>query len=365
MTTTYNILGNRNPVLEIMRNDLTYRIQTIGDPHLGKLFKTGVPRDRLGSREIHVLNSFKEYLNKENIDLYVVLGDLFDKIQISNEVLTQAILILEESCNNNLDKSYYVLSGNHDLSKDVSKVSSFVLLERYFSNSGNTPNLHFITDSSDFKVLENLSTLLYFSNYDPFDSVYNPFTNDSISDEYNLSIAFGHWDTVDYGSSKFKSHQLSEDFVSNFDLVVTGHEHKPTQKDIQNTTVVVSGSLQPYAFGEDIREDGNLYVSLNIDEISKILEKNPKAFVNSNVRVFYKISQPLIEPFDCYSLSYKLIDDKPIEVGLTQEQLMEGAVSSFQTLILDVLKSRSSEHNQQYISLYEQVFLDKSYNESN
>lgn len=31
---------NNNPIIEIKTNDKNYNIQTIGDPHLGRVFRT-------------------------------------------------------------------------------------------------------------------------------------------------------------------------------------------------------------------------------------------------------------------------------------------------------------------------------------
>ena len=85
-------MNQRNPIIEIPYEDTVYRIQIIGDPHFGKTFKTGVPTSKIGIREEYQLNTFKELLNTSDIDHFIIMGDLFDKFVVNNEILIKVYM---------------------------------------------------------------------------------------------------------------------------------------------------------------------------------------------------------------------------------------------------------------------------------
>ena len=57
-------------------------MKLIGDPHLGRVFKTNVPLDRRGEREVMMQNQFWDEIHSID-DLIVIVGDLFDHWYVS------------------------------------------------------------------------------------------------------------------------------------------------------------------------------------------------------------------------------------------------------------------------------------------
>lgn len=97
----------RNPV--ITYQDLV--INTIGDPHLGRVFKNNVPKAKLGLRESQVFLDFKNRLYPDNSpDIVVVMGDLFDKTNISNNVLYNTIKLVDQASVANPELTYIYLA---------------------------------------------------------------------------------------------------------------------------------------------------------------------------------------------------------------------------------------------------------------
>lgn len=78
------------------------RFITIGDPHL----RFNITDDQ-SQRLIKIVN----YINKNNTDLVVVMGDEANNGTATQFSLTKSIL-------KNLTKPYYVLAGSHDISRD-------------------------------------------------------------------------------------------------------------------------------------------------------------------------------------------------------------------------------------------------------
>ena len=126
---TYQI--ERNPIINIeYNNKITNKILCIGDPHLGRVFRTGVPAHRVGEREEGQYAALRRLLNPTDplITHIVIMGDLFDKFVVSPTVVLKAVELLQEASNTNPNVEYYVIPGNHDMTKDTSKKSSYELV---------------------------------------------------------------------------------------------------------------------------------------------------------------------------------------------------------------------------------------------
>ena len=355
---TYKIIGKRNPKIVITSsNNEEFVIQTIGDPHLGRHWRNN-QKHRLGDREENVKETFVKLLNEPS-DVTVIMGDLLDKVVITNEWFSFILATLKKACNNNPNKQYVILNGNHDEVKDKSRISSFSLIEDYFKNLNTILNLTFVSSCNVNFFINSVNTSLIFTNYNPFKSSKNSFDDIKTDSNNVLKIAFGHYDIDHYDfidNSKFIDHSIPDFIKNNYDLVVNGHFHKPTTI-IDPIPIVVTGSMQPYAFGEEIPEDDKYYVTLNIDEIKSILDKDSEAFINSNVRIMYNKGDDLLSPFNCYSITYKLIQQLPFE----KEQVVITESISFSDMFLTSLNSYSNSENQQYIDKITKVFLDKNY----
>jgi DNA repair exonuclease SbcCD nuclease subunit len=104
------------------------KVKLLGDPHLGKSFKTGVPFHRLGERERMVMEQFRDELNEvEDANYHVCMGDLFNKYIIAPEIVLFAYQSYVEAASKNPNTTYIILRGNHDASKDRERASSFDL----------------------------------------------------------------------------------------------------------------------------------------------------------------------------------------------------------------------------------------------
>ena len=123
----------------------TGKVRFIGDPHLGRVFKTGVPLHRRGEREEMVWATFEKALteNTQDIDAIVIMGDLFDKMHVPNAVVLRASDLLWKSVGQPHFNEVVVLRGNHDASRDTSIRSSFDVLMALHQNN---PDVEFVTE---------------------------------------------------------------------------------------------------------------------------------------------------------------------------------------------------------------------------
>lgn len=211
---------------------------TIGDVHLGKKFRSkDIPLDKRGVREKLLLARFQLYVNNAikqcksgNYKGIVFLGDLFDSFCVSYEDLLMAYQILYE-----IEKAHipcYILAGNHDVSKDMTRISAFSLL-RKMMHDGGCRYIGFIeNDIKVYSLEDNISYIfvpyVYGKNYEEQLAPYAKLPG--------KKIVFGHFEEP-----------YTNWLKANFTEIYTGHIHLPRKE--ANVTVV--GSIMPLTFAED------------------------------------------------------------------------------------------------------------------
>lgn len=356
----------RNPVITV--NGL--KIGIIGDVHIGKTFRTGVPKDRIGERESMILRQLTELLHRD-VDYTVLVGDLFDKVRVSNSDLYNLITIVETAVTAKPDVTFAIINGNHDMPKEVDRISSFQLFEKYFEKAS-LPNLKIVSkhDSRNILVEPKFGVLLYLSHYNAFSSldeeIGNEIINQDLIDSYPYRIAFGHWETIDFGSDHFIDRDVPKVILNQFNTVITGHEHKPKLTILEDIPVLTSGSMQPYAYGEELNYEKDFYVTLKASEVKSKLKKDPDSFKNSYVKILIEKTDDLVDPFDCLGRTYKNVSVKKDEEKEEENLVVNTEPLSFQKSLLTLLKNitEANPNNIDLLEHIEKTFLDKSYKEN-
>lgn len=286
-------------------------VTVLGDPHLGRKFKTGVPLHRVGEREEMVWADFEQSLMSVKTKLHVNMGDLFDKFIVAPEVILRAAAIYRAAAAKAPKTEFVVLRGNHDVSRDSTRSSSFEIFAQLVSGLG---NVHVVQE-----------TVAVFGNYGFV--AYSPFnpTADLVAELPNdLKAVFGHWDLVDYGGDNVIPTKLMAE--KGIPLAISGHDHLARTEKRHGVDIIVTGSMQPYTHAEDNTGEWYLTTELPITE----------DVTNKNVRVLLKEGETLPEDLDCLSLTAKRIEsDEKIEVD----------TSDFDTLDLRQLLARALDDN--------------------
>lgn len=311
----------RNLIYEYRDNT----IQFIGDPHLGRIFKTGVPSSKLGVREEMVYEQFEELLNTES-NCVVVVGDLFDKSLVHPSVLYRTFNILEKCSKEQPNKQFYILPGNHDLSKDKTKISTYILLSIMCNH---LPNVCVILDEPKLVRVGEIDLIL--------DS-YNPFWDVLEEDPYQSTrplleelregcrhLWIGHWDDIRFDKGYTPDFKIAK----SFDYIISGHIHTPFETSINGVEMYYIGSMQPYAFNEDL--DGVLYVRHTPESIEVLSEavdgfgrevEPYSALKNKNIKVDCEPSYIIPAEVDCLSVVYNYIHPKDKTVAVKRISLL-------------------------------------------
>ena len=277
-----------------------HAFKLIGDPHLGRVFKTGVPTHRIGEREADVLLDFNlRVLTVDDVPI-IVMGDLFDKYSVSENI----VLDVAETLNAATEwKKVYVLRGNHDSTRDSVRKGSFDVLEKL------CPKVVFVKGIYEIQ-LENGYLALF--GYDAFKSAAE--LANQLTANCNYLAAFGHYDLTSHGSD-FNLVPTEVFAQLKIPTVYTGHIHRAQTIERHGVTVHAVGSMQPYAHGEQA-EDDLLYHTLTLEEFNQAVEVIN--FENTNLRILLKGDEVFDTQLDCLSLVFKHIaedETEPLDVA--------------------------------------------------
>ena len=274
----------------------------LGDPHMGRLFKTGVPLHRRGEREESQWRDFEAALDPEGHDLHIMMGDIFDKFIVAPEVVLRVYELYNAALIEHPYTTFVLLRGNHDVSRDNDKRSSFDMLEALLLSH---PNVMICTGS---ETIDGFG----FVGYDAFVSA-----EDAIAKlPDNLDAIFTHYDFVDFGGDHvLPTKLLAEKGITK---VYNGHDHVARTETRDGVEVVMTGSMQPYTHAED--KSGQFYVTVTLDELAQI------DATNLNVRVRLREGEALPTDLDCLSLTSiraDADDDGEVEVDTSEFESLE------------------------------------------
>ena len=268
----------------------------IGDTHLGRRFLTGVPMHRRGEREQSMWTQFRNEMQPNGSNIVVQMGDIFDKAIVPFDVIDSCAQIIEDTAKDHPNVIFVVLAGNHDLSKDTSKVSAFLILKKMLRH---LPNVEIVSEAI---CIDSLGFIPYW----PFGSAQEVLDMNHLP--HKMEAVFGHWDTSNFGGDNTIPLSALARYTNQ---VYTGHIHLPgIVVDSPDMKLVKTGSMQPYAHGEEAVQD--LYLTMTLTEFEC---HNPDIFVNKCLRLILKKGEE-IPNVECLQLTIKKIDEEGEEVDI-------------------------------------------------
>lgn len=313
-------------------------VTLLGDPHLGRSFVHGVPLDRRGDREKSVWVDFQDSLLSVNRSSYhICMGDLFDKHTVSPTVFLQTYLYYKQACERFPNVKFVVIKGNHDDSRDIERKSSF---DVFLQVCWDIPNLYCISRPTI------LDGKFGFIPWDPFKTAQEQaelLKQEALEKGVEkLDAVFGHWDIKSFGGDDHNLIPLQE-LRGLTKTVYTGHYHLPekfrvsfnsdeggwTRLDEGNNqpfdlSVIVTGSMQPYAHGED--PTGDLYVTHTAIEVEQCLTVDSGYFRNKVLRVLLQPGESFEETVDCLQFSVKRVtnqeEEEDVDVSIGDFEFM-------------------------------------------
>lgn len=246
----------------------------LGDPHLGRQFKTGVPLGRRGMREQTMRQDFARGLRPAG-PVHICMGDLFDDVVVPYGDVLFAAMTYRAMAAEHPGTTFYILQGNHDKSRDAGVVSAW---DVFCSLMDATPNVVCVLEPM---AVAGVGLLL---PWHPFRTAEEQLADGAEAILYGLTTAYGHWDTDPRGShhNLIPTQALAKIGI---ERAFTGHVHKPDQFVRDGVDVTVVGSMQPYAQGEDGGQGSVRYVTLDLERLHELMEVAPTVLAGSCVRL--------------------------------------------------------------------------------
>lgn len=298
---------------------------TLGDPHLGRTFKTGVPLHRVGDREAMQWFDFAKSLSNPKGLLHITMGDLFDKFVVPPEVVLEAARLYINAAKNYPEVTYVILEGNHDVSKDADRASSFDIFKQLVAGVSNIEVV-----SEDARVIAGYGFVPY-STFGKTDDLVERLPND-------LPTIFGHWDLVDLGGDNVIPTKLLA--AKGIATAISGHDHTPRKLKRDGVSVIVTGSMQPYSHTED--PTSKMYTTLTLEQLPL------RDVTNMNVRLVLGEGEVLPAGIDCLSLTAMRAVSEDLVVDTSEFESLDVKVMLFQSLsglsIRDALMERFQQN---------------------
>lgn len=285
-------------------------VTLLGDVHLEKKFRTGVPLHRLGEREGLVWADFEASLHEARLRPYhVQVGDIFDQMCVSETAVLKTASLYRFYAERAPGTRFIIIRGNHDASRDITKKSSFDILAELLAP---VPNI------TVFKESVGVIGDYGFLPWHPFkSSAQLAFDLVSLTKGKKLKAVFCHCDIGTFGGND--DNLIPTKILSQItDVVVTGHVHVPDTYSQDGVTVVVTGSMQPYTHNEDLTNV--LYRTLTLQEFQDGLYKDD--WKGLNLRILLKPGEILPMAPDCLSFIGKTVaDSDPEELDDYEEEV--------------------------------------------
>lgn len=265
----------------------------LGDPHMGRRFAAGVPLHRRGEREgMQRMDLFKSLHSAWGCSLHVNMGDIFDKPVVPFNVLLGTAELYRNAARANPNTRYVVIRGNHDASRDLEKRSAYDIFAALVADVGN------LTVLQDEPVEIDGMAFVPWHPTKPAAEMVKELRKGN-------HTAFGHWDVDSFGQENPNLIPTQELAGLGIKTAYTGHVHKPHWLLRDGVHVVVVGSMQPYAHGEEV--DDSLYVTIGLDELDN---HDPAELRNKCVRVDIPYGRKLDRDIDCLQLTTRRLNDR-------------------------------------------------------
>ena len=282
----------------------------IGDPHLGRGFKTGVPLHRRGEREARIFSEFQQQLNQK-ADVICCVGDLFDSPQVSREIVLKTIEVVRLAAGST---PVIVMAGNHDRSRQPEVVSSFDLFK-----AG--------VEHVDGVVVVTTPTVIHGVLYMPWQWGVPVLEAVKAIDLTGVHTCIGHHDLESYGGDDSQLYPAAYLKSQGIEHLYGGHWHLAGEYLVDGHVVHCTGSMLPYSHAED--PAGQTYVTLTLEQLEA---SDPDWLHDKMVRVVAKRGS-LIPDVDCLALTTKWEDEAAVdlEVIVGSFELTESLGRSFAT----------------------------------
>ena len=281
---------------------MSIQIVHCSDIHLDRPFNFGDP-ERSSKRREDVENNFikiVEFALKDKPDLFLISGDVFDRVNPSNEARSFLTAQIRKLKDTNIE--VVIIGGNHDVPKIGSEAMAIDTLQSaglatVFSDSINFQEKKISVNGKVIQVVG--------KSYNTKNQAQNPFANYNIKKDGKYVVCLIHGSLiglnvtpVNLNDSHYNPFGVN-DINSSIDYLALGHYHSKFTRQMNTTSICNPGSIEKLSWSEENDSKGFAFVELGendnkVDTIS-LPSRNLKTIEVSLDREIPDINQHIIE----------------------------------------------------------------------
>lgn len=229
-------------------------LKVISDLHLGAIRSGGTTLDTQWKLRQHLLHSFYSLL-PDATDL-MILGDLFDTVNIPIHDVLHTYLILKGWCRLNPNQHLYLVAGNHDLSKTSNVLSSFDMLCSLLVDSG--VNVKVIKEPC---VTPYGAVIPHLANQELFDAALATVT------ECEVLFLHCNYDNK-FAAQSDQSLNLSKEQAESLPVkhIVFGHEHRSRMTG----KAIIPGNQVASSVSDCLGQRAKMYVTVSDEKVISV-----------------------------------------------------------------------------------------------
>ena len=260
------------------------------DLHLDKNFNISNYKRRLQRKE-DINENFEfivDYAIKENPDIFLISGDVYDKVTPTNS--TQKFFIEQLKKLNDSGIKVFMIGGNHD----VPKAGESMPLAIDIPASAGLATVFSQTDSIAYKVVELDGKKVCISgmSFDPFHERENPLKDKNIPlfGKLNILLLHASFHGLDVESSMpsmtLQNPVYQSDFSKlNLDYLGLGHYHNYFEREMGSLKIGNPGSIEKVTFQEEADEKGFLWIEFNDEVETEFIKLETRPLETINLKI--------------------------------------------------------------------------------
>jgi len=294
------------------------KILHCSDIHLGK--KPFGTKEFSQKRYKDFFDVFDEMVNiaiKKKVDVFIVAGDLFDKKEITPDILNRSEEIFGKLKNNNIP--VIITEGNHDNISNDDEINSWqnYLEERNYVQRG---SYKIVNGEYQFKKIKIGDVNFYGVGYPGFaiDSVLEELRKDLDENEKNYVIVH-----TAVSGSDFLPGLVNADTLRNFkDKVIYmagGHLHSHSVFPAKEPFFFVPGSLEYWDIKNDrAQRKGGIIFDSDTNE-REFVEVSPRKRLIIDFSLSSSVEEEYLKEFEKFSQSLELTGEELVIVNIIME----------------------------------------------
>lgn len=221
----------------------------INDTHLGVRRSAGTTKESQAALSGFILDKFDDLLTLADGGNLLINGDLFDRFEVDKLTEFEAFRMLSDWLRRNNSCRLFLAAGNHDLSRDSSRRSSFDNLCRYLQSFASA---QVVEINGELYCSDGWGVIPHMANQELFDAELEKALNTSIKHLFLHCNYDNHFAAQTDHSLNLSAEQASK-FAERGITLVLAHEHNKRRTG----NVIIVGNQIATSVADCVHDEGS------------------------------------------------------------------------------------------------------------